>query len=107
MFNIKYIQYIRKRFLETFECFREPLYGVENITRVDFMLESEEFFCRANVSEIYCDTSATVGQTGFPYLVRTPVSRVVHGIVSHGRNYREICTGYELHNTYCAIDAEK
>lgn len=107
MFNIKYIRYIRKKFLEAFGCFREPLYVVENITRVDFMLKSEKFFCWTNVSEIYCDTSATVGQTGFPYLVRTSVSRVVHGIVSHGRNYREICTSHELHNTYCAIDAEK
>lgn len=45
MFNIKYIRYIRKKFLEAFGCFREPLYVVENITRVDFMLKSEKFFC--------------------------------------------------------------
>lgn len=70
---------------------------------VDFSWEVDEILFPVNMSEIYCDTSATAIKTGFPYLICMSVLRVVHGIMSHERNYYGICINHELDNTYCTM----
>lgn len=70
---------------------------------VDFSWEVYEILFPVNTSEIYCDTSATAIKTGFPYLICMSVLRVVHGIMSHERNYYGICINHELDNTYCTM----
>lgn len=71
---------------------------------VDFSREVDEILFPSKHAGNLLRHKRHGGQNRF--LICMSVLRVVHGIMSHGRNYYGICTNHELDNTHCTIDVK-